>query len=172
RFVHPIFHRELYKIIQSRSPDFIHVHDLPLAKTGLMAGKKAGVPVVLDLHENFPDALKVWFKWKPWGLAKLKDQILFSYPRWLKQESWACRRADHIIAVVDEMKSHLIQKHGLDQDKITVITNTELKSFANVNFDFISDLKKQYQDQFVISYIGGMGPHRGLDTVLYGMPEV
>lgn len=171
-FIHPLFYFALKKLIPKIKPDAIHVHDLPLAKTGIKLGKKAGIPVVIDLHENYPDALEVWFKWKPKGIAKIKDQLLFTYGRWSKQEKWACQKADHIIAVVDEMKTDLIQNHGLKEKKITVIPNTEKKSFADVNHSVLSELKEQYKNNYVLSYIGGMGPHRGLDTVLKGMPLV
>lgn len=171
-FIHPIFKRALDKLIPEFKPDVLHVHDLPLAKTGLRAGKKAKIPVVLDLHENFPDALDIWFKWKPLGLAKIKDQILFSYNRWFKHEAEVTKEADHIIAVVDEMKSHLISKHGIPENRITVITNTERKSFGDIDFEDLSELKEKYRNDYVISYIGGMGPHRGIDTVLEGMPRI
>src|SRR5690606_4569719 len=141
-------------------------------KTGIILGKESGIPVILDLHENYPDALKVWFKWKPRSIASLKDKLLFTFNRWSKQEAWACQNADHIVAVVDEMKTHLIQKHGLDENKITVITNSEKKSFAEVSYDLLDELQHIYQDNYVISYIGGMGPHRGLDTVITGLPQV
>src|SRR5690606_29429313 len=108
-------------------------------------GKKAGIPVILDLHENYPDALRVWFKWKPKGLATIKDRLLFTYDRWKRQEAQACEEADHIIAVVDEMKTHLINKHGLDENNITVITNTEKKDFAKVNYEVLPQLKNQYK---------------------------
>src|SRR5690606_29637233 len=64
-FIHPTYRTALKKLIPELKPDLLHVHDLQLAKTGIILGKESGIPVILDLHENYPDALKVWFKWKP-----------------------------------------------------------------------------------------------------------
>src|SRR5690606_34694373 len=87
-------------------------------------------------------------------------------------EAEVTKEADHIIAVVDEMKSHLISKHGIPENSITVITNTERKSFGDIDFEDLSELKEKYRNDYVLSYIGGMGPHRGIDTVLEGMPRI
>ena len=168
-FIHPTYRKALRRLIPRLNPDVIHVHDLPLGKTGIITGKEFGIPVLLDLHENFPDALKVWFKWKPKSIASFKDKILFTYKRWSKQEAWACDNSDHIIAVVDEMKMHLIEKHGVDRDKISVITNSEKRSFSEVGYDLLEDLREKYKGNYALSYICGIGPHRGVDTFIDGL---
>jgi glycosyltransferase involved in cell wall biosynthesis len=74
--------------------------------------------------------------------------------------------------VVEEMKQRLISQHCIFEDKIIVVPNSEKKEFAK-NFDtFKNDYFSDYPDKFVISYVGGFGPHRGLHNAIEGMKWV
>ena len=53
-----IFYKKLIKLHQEINFDIIHVHDLPLSKTIRIAAKKINIPYVIDLHENYADAMK------------------------------------------------------------------------------------------------------------------
>lgn len=166
-FIHPKFYKQGLKIVKSIQADAIHIHDLPLAKTGVKIGKKVKLPVVLDLHENYPEALKTWFKWRTSPIVKFKNALFFSYKRWLNYEASIVKKADHIIAVVAEMKERLISLHGLPKSKVDVVSNMEPKSFIDEN-QLNSELLDKYKEKFVISYVGGLGPHRGIDVMLEG----
>ena len=123
-FVKPVFLRRLKALHKKENFALFHVHDLPLAKTAVLAAKKASnVKVVLDLHENYPEALKVWFQWKRNPLIRLKNSVFFGFERWLNYEKTACHEADHLIVVVEEMSDRLVALHKLPQSKITVVTN-------------------------------------------------
>ncbi len=150
--------------------DVIHVHDLLLANTAIRFAKKRKIKVVLDLHENYPEGLQCWQSWDTSFLAKLKQKIFFNYKRWCKFEKKAVDECDHIIAVVEEMKQFLITKHQISDEKITVFSNTEPESFSEQQLD--QGIISQYENQFIVSYIGGIGPHRGLDTAIEGMAYI
>ena len=62
--IHSIFYKQLIKLHKKINFDVIHVHDLPLSKTIRLAAKQINIPYVIDLHENYADAMKVWFKWR------------------------------------------------------------------------------------------------------------
>ena len=78
--------------------------------------------------------------------------------------------ADHVIAVVKEMKDRLISAHNVSDSHISVISNTEPKSFDTLQID--EKITSQFKDQFIVSYIGGFGPHRGIDTAILGMSKL
>jgi glycosyltransferase involved in cell wall biosynthesis len=167
RFVHPKFYKEGLRVATEIGADAIHIHDLPLARTGAKVAKKLGVPVVLDLHENYPEALKTWFKWRKNPVVRLKNALFFSYKRWLRYEKSAISEVDHVIAVVKEMKNRLVEIHNVMPESIEVISNLEPKTFVTENV-LDSELMNCYKGKFVISYIGGLGPHRGLDVMIEG----
>ena len=91
--------------------------------------------------------------------------------RWKRLERMVLQRVDRIITVVDEAKEHYVNDCGIPPKKITVVMNAEdLEEFGNLEID--ESLVAKYKNDFVISYIGGFGPHRGIDTAIKSMPKV
>lgn len=169
-FIHPYFKKILPNFIKENKIEVLHVHDLPLAKTVYKVAKKHHVKTVLDLHENYPAALLTWFSWRKSPIIRLKNKIFFSYARWSRYESKMIHKYDILIAVVDEMKQRLIEQHQINENKIVVVPNSEKKEFAD---NFNTEEPNYFNgDRFVISYVGGFGPHRGLHTAIQGMKEI
>ncbi len=166
-FYHPVVGRALKSFIKQYGIDLLHVHDLPLAGTALRVGKRNDIPVILDLHENYPEALAVWFTWRKSALIRLKNHLFFNYKRWHNYEKFAVNKSDRIIAVVDEMKHKLVSDYGLPSKKITVISNKESYKFIEQNL--YRNIYGEISDQFVLLYAGYIGPHRGVDTVINAM---
>lgn len=165
-FVNPFFLKALPQFIAKNKINVLHIHDLPLFKTGFTMKSKYNVKVVVDFHENYPEALKVWFSWKKNKLLRLKNRLFFSYNRWKYYEAFAVKKADYIIAVVEEMKNRLLEQQVGDEAKIFVVTNTEEKSFANSPVD---ENIYGHHDDYIITYTGNIGPHRGVDTAIKAM---
>jgi len=162
--------KALADAIRQYKIDVIHVHDLPLVKTALSTAKKLNVPIIADLHENYPEAIKAWKKGKNSWKVKL---FYLTTPiwRWKKLERSILTHVDRVITVVDEAKEHYINDCGIPPEKITVLMNTEdLEEFDNLGIN--KSLVAKYKNDFVISYIGGFGPHRGIDTAIKAMPKV
>lgn len=171
-FMHPFFKAKLPYFIKENAIDVLHVHDLPLAKTAFLAARKYHLKTVLDLHENYPAALMTWFSWRKSPVIRLKNKLFFGYKRWRNYESRMLKKFNIVITVVDEMKQRLIEQHNLSANNIVIVPNAEKKEFAK-NFDtktpsYFEDL----QDKFIISYVGGFGPHRGLHTAILGMKTI
>jgi glycosyltransferase involved in cell wall biosynthesis len=156
------------EIIKTHKLNIVHFHDLPLANVALCLKEKFRIKVIADLHENYAEGLNIWQKWSKNLIRIIKDKILFNYNSWKKYEGKAVGKSDHIIAVVEEMKDRLIEQHKLEESKLTVITNTESKGFIeNDNKSNIVD-----ENTFSIGYVGGIGPHRGLQTMIKAIPEI
>lgn len=165
--VHPKFKQALKPWVAKNEVDVLHVHDLPLVGTALAIKKKLGIPVISDFHENYPEALKAWFEWKKNPIARLKNKLFMNPERWAVHERNATQKSDHIIAVVEEMKDRLIHDYQIVSDRITVVTNSEEISFTQQEED--PTIYKRYDDKFIITYSGNIGPHRGVDTVIDAM---
>ena len=73
-------------------------------------------------------------------------------------------KADHTIAVVDEMKQRLIKHHDINPRKISVVPNYETLDFAKK-----TKSKKKFNKKFKIIYVGNIGNDRGIDTVIRGL---
>lgn len=171
-FIHPKFYKALPKIIEHYAINTLHVHDLPLAKTGFLIAKKYKLYAILDLHENYAAALKTWFLWRKSFVIQLKNKLFFNYNRWQNYENSIVKKFATIIAVVDEMKDRILEDTKIDSNKITVITNSEKKNFADNFSEKQENFFNKYKDKFIISYVGGFGPHRGLQIAILGMKAV
>ena len=170
-FIHPFFQKKLPLFIKNNKIDVLHIHDLPLAKTGYLAAKKNKIPCVLDLHENYPEGLKIWFSWRKNILFRLKNKLFFNYNRWYLYEKKMMKKFDFIITVVDEMKKRIIQQHNSKASKIFVVTNAENKDFVNY-YKKENNAYFSKKNSFIISYVGGLAPHRGLHTAICGMQKI
>lgn len=153
---------EIERFVKDFNINVIHVHDLPLVGIGTMVGRKHEIPVVADLHENYPVALHVWQAKKKWWF-----NIVNNYKRWSDYEKKILKKVNQIIVVVEEARERLITE-GLPPEKITIVGNTEeVHTFTGQKIH--DDIINRYMGQFVISYAGGFGPHRGIDCAIRAM---
>lgn len=159
-------------VIRSEAIDVLHVHDLPKAGAAITSGHKYGLPVIIDLHENFPASLRTYVEgWK--GAKRLAAQALMDVGKWEKYEREQTSKADRIIVVVPEARERL-EQCGIPPAKVTVIENTEdSEHFSSLPLE--PAILSKYKDDFILLYIGGFGgrgDHRGLTTAINSMPNV
>ena len=76
--INPFFYFGLTKVFKNYKFDYLHVHDLPLASTCFLFKKKVKYKLILDLHENYPEALKTWFLWRKSKMIRLKNRIFMN----------------------------------------------------------------------------------------------
>ena len=78
-FIHPYFLSGLNRLYKEHPFDAIHVHDLPLAKPPYtLKPFSPSVKAVLDLHENYPEAIQVWSAWNKGQNLLLKSIFLIT----------------------------------------------------------------------------------------------
>lgn len=167
-----IFHinywvKKLCKLHKKENFSVFHCHDLTTAPYTLLAGKKANIPVILDMHENYPEAQRTYR-----SLHKKTTSILTIISYWLNRiiEKICISQSFHVFTVVKERKKQLVSQ-GFDESKISILSNTvDIKHILRFPIDH--DLSKRYKDKFVITYIGGFGPHRGLETLIQSIPLI
>ncbi|MEM1520205.1 MAG: glycosyltransferase family 4 protein [Candidatus Korarchaeum sp.] len=167
----PLYRRELERLIRQHEIEVIHVHDLPLVKTAVSVAKKFNIPVVADLHENYPEMVREsgrkGLNWR----GRIFDSLVLPIWRWKRLERAVLQRVSRVITVSDEMREHYVNDCGVPPEKVTVIMNTEdLKLFDSIEID--EPLVERYRDYYVISYIGGFDPLRGIDIAIKSMPKV
>jgi len=173
-YVHRGWLRETAEIIESEDIDVLHAHDLPVVKTAIELGERYDLPVIADLHENWPEAKRYYRKGTLWNNALSNPRLVLARllkSNWrLKQfERESVRRADRVIAVVEEGKDHYVRDCGAAPEMVAVVSNVvDLDSFDGAGITPLG-----YDDEFVISYVGTLsGEHRGLGTVVEAMPGI
>lgn len=142
--------------------DVVHVHDLPLCQVvvNLRREISASYSITLDLHENYPDMLKI---------AKHTNSFLgklfFNYQQWLSYEAKMVKQVDNVITVVEEMQDRIISL-GVDSKKVTVVSNT----FNSAKFTKVP--RQISKDKFILFYGGGVTIDRGLQYVIPALPKL
>ncbi len=165
-FIDFTFKRNIRRIMKLENITTFHVHDLPLIRTILRI--KGNIPIILDMHENYPEMLLILKLSNKGLLMQLKDKLFYNFGRWKRYEKKNIHQMDHIIAVIDEMKDKLIREYQIDSKKISIISNYEKLDFSNneVKDDFVFD-----NSVFYLVYVGGIDPVRGLNTVIEALPK-
>lgn len=158
-FASPLWLAELYLAVRRHGIEAIQVIDLPIAGAGWAVARMLGLPVVMDMWENYPEALKGW--------ASLHwTNKIFKNPAVARQvELWLTPRFDHIFVVVDEQRDRLI-RDGVAPDRVSVVTNAvdvELFTGAAVRSDTPLDAEP---DAFKLLYVGFLTIERGLDDII------
>lgn len=146
--------------------DVLHVHDLRLARTAL--GVAEGVPVVVDLHENFPEAV-VQYRRRDTPVetltspTKVARRLLRPKRHWDERLAEALRSADHALAVVPEARERYLEA-GAAPDRVSVVSNTvDVEWFDNC----VDRFSPPETEGFVLTYTGTLsGEHRGVDTAI------
>lgn len=172
--IHRPWAETLGRVCDRRDIDVLHVHDLPLVKTGLAVARPRGLRVVADLHENWPEAVRQYRRTDDWRRFLREPTYLAStvaLPLWrLKRLERTCaRRADRVITVVDEARDHYIADCDLAPEKVSVLSNV----VSLDQFDTASVEPADVPGEFVVMYVGSLGgKHRGLETVVEAMDRV
>ncbi len=161
----PFYRRLWERFVRSSEVvfDAVHVHDLPLARVGVRLAGKQQCPLILDFHENYPAALGIW-EHSQTRLGKL----FLDVPSWRAYELDAVRKADRVIVVVEEALERF-RAAGLPDEKFVVVSNVlNLKTFPAKP----DETPRKSSDEVLISYVGGFGVHRGLETAIQAMPAI
>lgn len=149
--------------------DILHIHDLRLVDTGLSVAKHHDIPLVADLHENYP-ALMDMLKGKDNPARGRKQR-----QKWEAIELRGATEADRVLTVVEEAKTRLMEK-GIEGYKIAVLPNTvDIEKFQQVTPS--PEIIRQFKPWFLMTYVGHINAaHRGIHTVLEALailkPEI
>jgi glycosyltransferase involved in cell wall biosynthesis len=127
-YVHGAWRETVADVVEATGVDALHVHDLPLVRTALAVGESGDVPVVADLHENWPEAVRQYRATDDWRRyletpTYLAAQLAMPVSRWKRIERDCVRRADRVITVVREAELHYVGDCGADPSDVTVVSN-------------------------------------------------
>lgn len=157
-FFNPRWIRAIARTARQVRADVILSRDLPLAIPAVLAGRRVGIPVVLDLAENYPAMLRS--RWEAGRMRPL--DVLIRNPALARLvERWVLPRADHVLTVVEEAGPRLVTS-GLAPDRLTVVSNTPPVARIARASRFIRD---PYRPPHLV-YLGLMEEPRGVRILL------
>lgn len=140
--------------VASVDADLIIVRDLPLCPTAIAVGRLRGVPVILDMAENYPAMIRdTWVA----GRHQPLDYLVRNPRAVAAIERFCLPRVAHVLTVVDESSERIIAL-GVDPSRATVVSNTPSLARA----DGISAHEAAPCDRLDIVYLGLLEVHRGI----------
>lgn len=155
-----LMEKKISQFLSENKIETIHIHDIRIAEAVFKANKKFNLPVVLDLHDNFPEVMKEYPH-----LQKFPGKQLISPKKWKIKEEEFIAKADKVITVSNEFIDEVVVRTNIDNDKIVLVPNTVSKSFYK-NAVINDKIIQKYKDNFVILYLGDTGLRRGLQTAI------
>lgn len=166
----PLYHyywsRLIKRQIKISKPDVLHVHDLYMAKSAYLATKKNKLPIILDLHENFP-AVILTYNWA----NKFPKSLIVCPKRWRRLEETFLTYASRIVVLSANYRDDLLKKYrSLEKDTFFIYPNVPdihtLLSYP-VDQNIIEDF-----DGVTLFYFGVIAERRGIITTLKAVEEL
>jgi glycosyltransferase involved in cell wall biosynthesis len=164
-FANPVWIAALVSAVRRYRIEAIQVIDIPLSVAAWGVARLFGIPVVMDMWENYPEALRGWAE-RDWKVRLFKNPNVARLV-----ELWINRRMDHIFTVVEEQKERLIDE-GVQPDRITVVTNAvdlDMLTASEVRHDTPLDNEP---GAFKLLYVGCLTVERGLDDIIRALPRL
>jgi len=143
--------------------DVLHVHDLPNVGAGIRVGRRLGIPVVADLHENYASAVRAYVG----GSFKLRHLVTANQVLWHNYQRRCVRAADQIIVVIEEGRDYML-RYGIEPEKVHVVPNY-------VDLEYLKEYSAgarpspEFSGKFVLSYIGYICSDRGVEVAIRAM---
>ena len=124
----PFWSHQISISIREFKPDMIIVRDIPLALAASRLGRGSGIPVILDMAEHYPEAMR---SWKKYSENPILRKLVHDWKIPDRLEARVVSGVDGILVVCDEQKQRLIEEYKISPDKVCVVLNTpELNSIG------------------------------------------
>lgn len=146
-------------IWKARKPDFIFVESPPLflGLTGWMASRVWGVPMIFNVADLWPDAVRAF------GILREGPLLRVAY----RLESWIYRQAQFINAVTNGIKDTLIHVKEVPKERILFLPNgVDTNIFKPVEPDEGLRQALGLEGKRLVLYAGNHGLAHGLDVAL------
>ena len=155
-----IMQKKIAKFIKETNIEALHIHDMRIAGAVYKVNVNLNLPVVLDLHDNMPEVMKLYPH-----LQKFPGKYLISPKKWKQKEEEFIKKANKVIAVSPEFIETLAVRLPLEKDKLVLVPNTIRKTFFE-DYKVNETIIKKYQSNFVILYLGDTHLRRGIQTAI------
>lgn len=155
----PIWQQAIRAAIEELKPTLVMPREILLAQACGQIAHKQGIPVIMDMAEHYPAAMKEWKKYNHNPIAKLLVGKL-ALPA--KVEKWSLNCMDGVVTVCAENSLRLEREYGYPLIKTIVTHNTpELSVFENVK-------KGSQTPPVVFAHHGYLTKERNLETFIEG----
>ncbi len=161
----PLYYRmwaaNIRKFVSEHDIEVIHLHDLYMLKAGIRVKSKLDIPMIVDLHENYPEVIKS-YRW-----ANKFPNRLFTMPwKWKKFEDQHLEEVDKIVVLSNNFKKQLLEEHPeLNAGDIVRYPNVPDVDVM-LSYPINRSVLERKDDETILFYFGGISERRGILTTL------
>lgn len=160
--------KNVKRFLNDHDLGIIHTHDLYMSKCvrrGIDASKKI-VPMILDLHENYPHAIQS-YKWTKGFLRS----FLVRPKHWMKKEGKYLKYADRLVVLSEDFKQLLMKRYSfLSEEHVTVFPNVvDTEEFDDFQ---IENVESELLAKPRVLYFGIVADRRGIFRSLKACEEL
>jgi glycosyltransferase involved in cell wall biosynthesis len=159
----PLWTHAIRAAVRTERPDLVLVRDIPLSLAAINVAREAGLPVVMDMAEHYPGAMRSWKKYQRNPLTRLLIHRL-KLPDWV--EARAVSHLDGILTVCQDQNERLIRDYGYPADKLQIVNNSPKRAW------FEDARRGSMSPPRVLGHHGHMTPERGLNLLLEAFARV
>ncbi len=161
--------RKISSFITGNKTDILHVHDLYMSRPAARGIRKSGfnIPLVLDLHENYPFAVTTY----NWTKGFLRN--LIARPRaWQRKEKEYLGYAARILVLSEDFRDTLLSRYpSLKKDIFTIFPNVPDLSKSASKHGIAQGISPD-SSRTVVLYFGVVAERRGIFDVLKVFEEL
>ncbi len=165
-YVDPLLLGTALRVAQKFHPDIIHAHLHEGCLLGSVVRRFTGVPLLFDVQGSLTGELLA-HRFPLAGPPLLRNT-------WYALERWIDHLPDTLVAQSTEMRKELLGKFRVRPDRIYMAydgVNTHVFKPGERDMHLARALGVP-ADRKVIVYLGGLSPHKGVDTLLEAFPHV
>jgi len=161
-----LMQKKINQFIRETNIEALHIHDIRIAGAVYQSNKKYNLPVVLDLHDNMPEVMKLYPH-----LQKFPGKYIISPKKWKQKEEQFILKANKVISVSPEFIETLKTRLPSEKAKFVLVPNTIRKSFFE-EYTIDKSIIEKYKNKFVILYLGDTHIRRGLQTAISSVKKL
>lgn len=172
RIIYMLFFLDLFwmrtmdKFVRTHGVHLLHVqHSLALVPAALLVGRIRGRPVIFDMHDSHPDAMKAWALEASWS-----ERLFLGVRRMRWLEKMCSRWVDDLV-VANDYRTLVHEEYGVSRDKPVLLLNVPDVDWMRAQ-PIEPTITTSFESLFIIFYYGSFGFNRGLDTAIRAMPLV
>jgi glycosyltransferase involved in cell wall biosynthesis len=164
-FFNPLWVGVALRAARDMRPERIVVRDLPLAPLALWLGRRCRCPVIIDMAEPYPEALRS--NWQFDNLGGI--DYLLRNPRLADVvERWVIRQAPRTLVVSSEAGARL-ERLGLSPHRWTLVSNTPELDRLHDGSHEQPRLPETLRKRRLLIFSGILVGDRGVDVALRGL---
>jgi len=160
-YLNPFWFRLCYRTMSRERFDLLIVRDLPLIMVAVWLKRRFGVPLVLDMAEDYPAMYRESLDrggWRAWVYRIVKNPALMALI-----ERRAMPHVDHTLVVVEESARRVQQQLAVPPERVSVVSNTpRIDDLERVAARAAPDAQKG----LLLVYTGLVQEARGLEVVV------